>query len=182
MVDYPMSQNPGSRESPVSFRPGKLRTAIGQRTVRTMTEGQVAKRDLARYYLLIGQAPLDGLLTRREAVWLAKTDFQLQNDELLSGDPFIPEHEDPSDYLLRVVRYPIARAERQGRPATDLAYQVADKIEGMTPLQRAALVDALDRLPTESEEAISDVNNWALIGIRLADDPLTTKDVLSENS
>ncbi len=166
------------RESPISFRPGKLRTAIRQRAVRTIADGQVVKRDLGRYYLLLGQALLDVRLTRREAVWIAKTELYQSIDNALSGDPFVPEHINPSDYLLSVVKRAITGVERQGRPADELAYQVADKVEKMTPLQRAALVDALDRLPAESEEEIYDPGNWALIGIPLADDPLTPADVV----
>ncbi len=81
--------------------------------------------------------------------------------------------ENPSDYLLRVVKHQIAQAERDDQPADAVAYQVADKVERMTPLQRAALLDALDRLPIQAEEEIYDPGNWALIGISLLGDPLT---------
>ncbi len=137
------------------------------------------KRDLGRYYLLLGQALGDVRLTRREAIWLAVAEFQHQVEETLSGDPFVPEHENPSDYLLRVVKRKIAQAERQDNPADAIAYQVAEKIDRMTPLQRAALLDALDRLPIQAEEEIYNAGNWALIGISLQDDPLTVNDVVS---
>jgi hypothetical protein len=166
------------REAPISFRPGKIRAAIRQRAVRTLTEGQVVKRDLGRYYLLLGQAIGDIRLSRREAIWLAATERQHQLDDALSGNPFVPEHVNPSDYLLAVVKRPIIRAERQSRPADDLAYRMADSVESMSPLQRAALVDALHRLPTESEDEIYDPGNWALIGVPLSDEPLTADDVV----
>jgi hypothetical protein len=169
------------RESPISFRPGKLRTVIRQRAVRSLTDGQIVKRDLGRYYLLLGQALLDVRLTRHEAVWLAKTAFFQGTEDALSGDPFIPEHVNPSDYLMSIVKRATAGVERQGRPASDLAYQVSDKVEKMTPLQRAAVVDALDRLPAESEEEIYDPGNWSLIGMPLADDPLTAADVIKRD-
>jgi hypothetical protein len=170
------------REAPVSFRPGKLRAAIRQRAVRAGTEGQIVKRDLGRYYLLLGQALGDVRLTRREATWLAAAEFRHQVDQTLSFDPFVPEHENPSDYLLRVVKRQIAQAEDDGHPAESFAYQVADKIEQMTPLQRAALLDALDRLPIQAEEEIYDPGNWALIGISLLDDPLTVDQVVSKEN
>ena len=42
----------GPREAPISFRPGKLRAAIRPRARGPLTEGQIAKRDLGRYYLI----------------------------------------------------------------------------------------------------------------------------------
>jgi len=174
-----MDKETQRREAPISFRPGKLRSVIAQRALRTLTEGQIVKRDLGRYYLLLGQALLNIRLTRSEGIWLAKTELYHSFDESLSGDPFIPEHENPSDYLMRVVRRAIANAERQDKPAPPVAYRVLDKIEQMTPLERAALVDALHRLPAEHEEEIYDPGNWALIGLPLADDPLTAEDVVT---
>jgi hypothetical protein len=161
------------REAPVSFRPGKLRTAIRQRAVRTLTEGQIAKRDLARYYLLLGRVLLDDRLTRQEASWLAHAAFEKDVDDALSGNPFIPEHVDPSEELLSIVSRKINSAERQGRSAADAAYLVASKVESMTPLERAALMDAVDRLPAQTEEEVGDPGNWALIGVRLAEDRAT---------
>lgn len=181
MVDScAMGSTPGTRrDPPVSFRPGKLRAAIKHRALRNLPESQIVKRDLGRYYLLLGQALGEVHLTRREASWLAAAQLRHDVEDELSGDPFIPEHRNPSDYLLAVVKRPITRAEREGRPAGELAYRVADKVESMTPLQRAALLDALDRLPAESEEEIYDPGNWALIGIPLAEDPLTAEDVVN---
>lgn len=174
------SPNKEPRERPISFRPGKLRSVIKQRALRTITEGQVVKRDLGRYYLLLGQALLNVRLTRNEAVWLARTELEHQFEDVMSGNPFIPEHENPSDYLVRVVHRRISQSERQGRHAGDLAYQVADKVEKLSLLERAALVDALDRLPATTEEEIYDPGNWSLIGIPLAEDPLTPADVVGE--
>jgi hypothetical protein len=168
------------REAPVSFRPGKLRSAIRQRAVRDGTEGQIVKRDLGRYYLLLGQALADVRLTRREATWLAATEFQHYVDQAISGDPFVPEHEHPSDYLLRLVKRRITQEESRGQPADKVAYRIADKVEAMTSLQRAALVDALDRLPIQAEEEIYDPGNWALIGVPLVDEPLTVEDIVSD--
>ena len=173
-------QSDPTREAPISFRPGKLRAAIRQRAVRTITEGQIVKRDLGRYYLLVGQALGDVRLTKSEGRWLACTEFDQAVEDHLSGNPFIPEHVNPSDYLLSVVKRAIFQAERQGKPAPSIAYQVADKVERLTPLQRAAVVDALDRLPSESEENIRDLNNWMLIGFPLIDDPLTADELVSE--
>lgn len=51
---------------------------------------------IERYYLLLGQALGDVRLTRREATWLAATEFQHQVDETMSGDPFVAEHENPA--------------------------------------------------------------------------------------
>lgn len=168
------------RDPPVSFRPGKLRNALKQRAVRVVTEGQVAKRDLARYYLLLGEALSGVHLTKNEASYLARLDFNQQLADELSGDPFIPEYENPSDYLMRIVLTPIRFAERQGKPARTLVYQVADKVEKMTPLERAALLDAIDRLPSESEEEVGHIANWQLIGMPLSDDPLIVEDVVGK--
>jgi hypothetical protein len=52
----------------------------------------------------------------------------------------------------------------------------------MAPLERAALVDALDRLPIQAEEEIYDPGNWALIGLGLLDDQLTADDVVSDDN
>jgi hypothetical protein len=109
---------------------------------------------------------------------LAWLDFNQQLADEQSGDPFIPEHENPSDYLKRVVSNPIRFAERQGKPARALAYRVADKVEKMTPLERAALLDAIDRLPSETEEEVGQIGHWQLIGMPLADDPLVVEDVV----
>jgi hypothetical protein len=161
-----------NRESPVSFRPGKLRAALRLRALRGITEGQIAKRDLGRYYLLLGQALAEVHLTKREASYLAVADFDRQVFELNSGNPFTPEHVNPSDYILELVRRPIKDAERRDRPASKLVYRVADKVEAMSALERAALMDAIDRLPGETEEEIGDLGNWSLIGFPLADDPV----------
>jgi hypothetical protein len=150
----------------VSFRPGRLRTLLSHRAVRELKEGQVAKRDLARYYLLLGRVLLDDRLTRREAAFLAKSAFDSSVADLLSGDPFIPEYQDPSEELLRIA----SRARRTSPIGSDIADSVLRKVEEMTPLERAALLDAIDRLPAESEEEFWDPGNWALIGIRLAED------------
>lgn len=45
--------------------------------------------------------------------------------------------------------------------------------------ERAALVDAHWRLPAESEEEIYHPGNWALFGMPLADDPVTSKGCVS---
>lgn len=153
------------REAPVSFRPGKLVGALRSRTRGSWTEGQVAKRDLGRYYLLLGRALLDDRLTRAEASWLAGAAFEADVADTLSGDPSIPEHRDPSDELLRLVRLATRRKE------TDVAHRVTSKVEAMTSLERAALLDALDRLPMETEEQVHDPGNWALIGVHLAEEP-----------
>jgi hypothetical protein len=160
------SQETRKRETPVSFRPGKLRTAITGRAVRSLTDGQVAKRDLGRYYLLLGRVALDERLTRREASWLARADYETAVDDILSGDPFRAEHIDPSDELVRIVE----RALRSPNLQHEIGASVKAKIHDMMPLERAALMDALDRLPSESEEQVGDPGNWAFIGIRLADD------------
>jgi hypothetical protein len=167
-----------NRESPVSFRPGKLRAVLRLRAVRGITEGQIAKRDLGRYYLLLGQALAEVHLTKREASYLAIADFDRQVYELNSGDPFVPEHINPSDYLLDLVRRPIKDAQRRDHPASKLAYRIADKVEAMSVLERAALMDAIDRLPAEAEEEVGVLGNWSFIGIPLADDPVDVDDVL----
>jgi hypothetical protein len=159
------------REAPVSFRPGKLHSALRHRALRTLTEGQIAKRDLGRYYLLIGRVLLDDRLTRREASWLAQAAFAKDVSDSMSGDPFIPEHIDPSEELLSIVRQALRAEERNGREPSPIAVTVVAKVEAMTSLERAALVDAVDRLPAQSEEEIYDPGNWALIGVRLAEDP-----------
>jgi hypothetical protein len=78
------------------------------------------------------------------------------------------------------VRRPLRLAERRGRPAGELAYRVADKVEQMTPVQRAALLDAVDRLPAEGEEDIGDPGNWDLINFPLDPEPLTVERVVSD--
>jgi hypothetical protein len=162
------------RESPVSFRPGKLRLAIAQRTGGRITEGQAAKRDLGRYYLLLGRVALDERLTRSEAIWLTKAVFLQDVEDSMSGDPFIPEHLDPSEELLRAVRRAIRNEALRGEPSA-IAQRVLSKIEGMTALERAALIDAVDRLPARNEEEIYDAGNWALIGVRLAEDEIADR-------
>lgn len=159
------------REAPVSFRPGKLRAALRNRAVRTVTEGQIAKRDLGRYYLLIGHVLLDDRLTRREGSWIARAAFTKSVDDWMSGDPFIPEHIDPSEELLTIVHHALRSEERNGREPSPVALSVLTKIESMTPLERAALMDAIDRLPAQDEEEVYDPGNWALIGVRLAQNP-----------
>lgn len=161
------------RESPISFRPGRLGGAITQRAAGRLAEGQVAKRDLGRYYLLLARVSLDDRLTRSEAIWLTEAAYRLDVAEALSGDPFIPEHRDPSDELLRVVRSAIRQSELSGREPSELALVVQAKVEAMTPLERAALLDAIGRLPFTYEEELYDAGNWALIGIHLADDEPT---------
>ncbi|MEX1357429.1 MAG: hypothetical protein WD981_02285 [Gaiellaceae bacterium] len=158
-----------AREAPVSFRPGKLRSALRNRAVRTAAEGQIAKRDLGRYYLLIGRVLLDDRLTRREASWLAQAAFAKSVDDWMSGNPFIPEHIDPGEELLSIVHHALRAEERSRREPSSIAVKVVAKIEAMTPLERAALMDAVDRLPAQAEEEVSDPGNWALIGVRLAE-------------
>jgi hypothetical protein len=160
-----------AREAPVSFRPGKLRPALRHRAVRTFTEGQIAKRDLGRYYLLIGRVLLDDRLTRREASWLARAAFDKDVADWMSGDPFIPEHIDPSEELLAIVRRALRGEERNGSERSWVGVAVLSKVEAMTPLERAALMDAVDRLPAQTEEEVYDPGNWALIGVRLAENP-----------
>jgi hypothetical protein len=141
------------------------------RAVRTMTEGQIAKRDLGRYYLLIGRALLDDRLARSEASWLARAAFDKDVADWMSGDPFIPEHIDPSEELLAIVRSALRAEERHERQPSSVAVTVVAKVEAMTPLERAALMDAVDRLPAQTEEEVYDPGNWALIGVRLAENP-----------
>lgn len=136
-----------------------------------MTEGPIAKRDLGRYYLLIGRVLLDDRLTRREASWLARAAFGKDIADWMSGDPFIPEHVDPSEELLAIVRHALRAEERNGREPSAVAVAVVAKTEAMTPLERAALMDAVDRLPAQTEEEVYDPGNWALIGVRLAENP-----------
>lgn len=159
------------REAPVSFRPGKLRSALRQRALRSATDGQVAKRDLARYYLMLGSVLLDDRLTRREASWLAQAAFRKDVDDTLYGGPFVPEHVDPSRELLAIVEHSIREAERYGKQPADIALRVRRKVDAMSPLERAALLDAIDRLPAENEEDIGDPGHWAFIGVRVADEP-----------
>jgi hypothetical protein len=167
-----MARQGEPREAPVSFRPGKLRPALRQRALRNATEGQIAKRDLARFYLLLGGILLDDRLTRREASWLAQAAFKKDVDDTLYGGPFVPEHVDPSRELLAIVEHSTRDAERHGKQPTDIALRVQRKIDAMAPLERAALLDAIDRLPAENEEEIGDPGHWAFIGVRLADEPV----------
>lgn len=166
-----------TREAPISFRPGRLRSLLQQRALRTLTEGQIVKRDLGRYYQLIGEALAGVRLTRSEATYLAQIEFEQQLHDSFSGDPFIPEHENPSNYLLRVVKKPVRASERSGTPASEIEYRVADKVEKMSPIERAALVDAIDRLPSQTEEEVGDVGHWYLIGVPLTEDVLTVNDI-----
>jgi hypothetical protein len=143
-----------TRPAPISFRPGIVGAAIGRRLTGDLTEGQVVKRDLSRYYLLLSQALLDVRLTLDEARWLALADHEQRVEEERSGNP---EKVDPSERLTATVKRAIAGFERQDERAPDVAYQVAAKVDAMTALQRAAVVDALDRrsLAVEFEVAKS---------------------------
>lgn len=161
----------------MSFRAGKLRLALRQRALRNLKEGQIAKRDLGRYYLLLGSVLLDDRLTRREASWLAWSAFQKDVSDSFPGDPFRPEHVDPSRELVAIVDFAIREAERSGRELSDLAVRVKQKVDAMTSLERAALLDAIDRLPAENEEEIGDPGQWAFIGVRLAEEPAATSTV-----
>jgi len=131
--------------------------------------------------LLLGEVTVGELLTRSEGSCLSVAAYRRDVEESFSGDPFIPEHRNPSEYLLSLVQQPITQKGRAGRPATDLEYRLAEKVEAMTPLQRAAVVDAIDRLPFEEEEEAGDAGNWALIGIHLAEDPVGVEDVLRQS-
>ena len=93
-----------------------MRPALRQRAVRQVTEGQIAKRDLARYYLLLGSVLLDDRLTRSEAAWLARAAFSKAVDGTLYGGPFVPEHVDPNRDLLAIVEHSIRGAERVHKP------------------------------------------------------------------
>lgn len=166
MVYTPRMAQKEPREAPVSFRPGKLRAALRQRALRTATEGQIAKRDLARYYLLLGSVLLDDRLTRWEASWIARASFAKSVDDYMSGDPFLPEYIDPSRELQSIVDHAMRR------DASDVALRVQCKVAAMTQLEKAALMDAVDRLPSEQEEEVGDPGHWALIGVRLADEPV----------
>jgi hypothetical protein len=165
-----MTSKDPSRESPISFRPGKLRAAIKRRAGH-QTEGQVVRRDLARYYLLLGRVSLDERLTRREAAWLMQASFNQDVDETFSGDPFLPEFRDPSDELLRIVNNRIHKETIHGNDPSEVGLRTASKIGSMTALERAALMDALEMVPASYEEELHDPGNWALIGIRLAEEP-----------
>jgi hypothetical protein len=166
-----MAQESEPREAPVSFRPGKLRAALRQRALRNTKEGQIAKRDLARYYLLLGSVLLDDRLTRWEASWLAQAAFSKDVNDSMSGNPFLPEHVDPSRELLAIVDFAVRTPERHGREPSEIALRVKRKVDSMTSLERAALLDAIDRLPAETEEEVGDPGHWAFIGVRLADEP-----------
>lgn len=54
----------------------------------------------------------------------------------------------------------------------------------MSSLERAALMDAIDRLPAQQEEEIGNPDDWALIGVRLiaedADTPNKTGDAIRQ--
>jgi hypothetical protein len=59
-----------------------------------------------------------------------------------------PNTKDPSKDLLRIA----SRARRTSPIGSDIADLVLRKVEEVTTLERAALLDAIDRLPAESEE------------------------------
>ncbi len=170
---YHRSVATDKRQAPISFRPGKLRTVIRQRTVRNLTEGQVAKRDLGRYYLLLGQALRGVSLTRKEAGWLIQTMVGQSIEDAMMGDPFVPDHINPSDELAWMIERVIRDAQQRKRVPPMMAIHMKEKVAAMTPLERAALMDALDRLPIESEEDVG-LNNWEFIGMSFADDTART--------
>jgi len=100
--------------------------------------------------------------------------------ESFSGDPFIPEHRNPSEYLLRVVKRSVESTQRRGESPSRPHYALLDKIEKMSPIERAAVVDAIDRLPADSEETFGNPGDWQLIGVHLVEEPLTVEAVVSE--
>jgi len=156
------------RESPVSFRPGQLRGAIRQRALRSGTEGYVAKRDLGRYYLLLRSVSLDDRLTRSEGRWLAQGILASDIDDALTGDPFVPEHQDPSEELLRTVEWFLRTGGTFRKEIHDqIGHSVLAKVTSMTPVERAALLDAVNRLPSSSEEQCGGPEDWSFVGVRL---------------
>jgi hypothetical protein len=117
------------------------------------------------------RSPLEEIrLTRSEAVWLAKTQLAQQVDDAMAGDPFLAEHVNPSEELLWIVDRAIRDVEARGRKPEPLALEMRRKVLEMTRVQRAALIDALDRLPIESEEDAHSLNNWTFIGVHLDED------------
>jgi hypothetical protein len=169
-----MAEKRAPREAPISFRPGnQLRAAI-RRRADPPTEGQVVKRDLARYYLLLATVPLDERLTRREAIWLNRASWSSAIEEIYSQSPFTPEHREPSEELLAIVNLAARKETLHGGELSEIAQRVLSKVERMTPLEQAALLDALYMLPSHDEEQQYDPAHWAMIGIRLADDPPPT--------
>jgi hypothetical protein len=158
-----------------------LRTPISLRAKEnSWTEGQIAKRDLGRYYQLLGEA-LAGLhLTRFEGQRLARILWNEDLKEMATGDPFIPEHRNPSEYLLGLVRQSVENVQRRGKVPSLREYALLDKIERMSSMERAAIVDAIDRLPGDSEETFGNPGDWQLIGVHLVEQPLTVEAVVSE--
>ena len=181
---YTKRTNPGltpaNRESPVSFRPGKLRAALRQRERGSIKEGQIAKRDLGRFYLLLGEALSNIQLTTYEGRMLARLHFQLDARESTRIDPFLREHHNPSDFLLRLVKDEVSSLEQCGETPSPRLYALLDKVESLNPLERAAVLDAIDRLPFESEEQFGDRGDWELIGVHLMEPPLVVEDIIQQ--
>jgi hypothetical protein len=165
-----MAEKRAPREAPISFRPGDQLRAAVRRRARPQTEGQIVKRDLARYYLLLAKVGLDERLTRREAAWLNQAAWSKDIGEYLSSDPFLPEHREPSEEILSIVNLAVRQETLHGGEPSKIAQGVLSKVEAMSSLERAALLDALNMLPPHTEEQKYDPANWALIGIRLAED------------
>lgn len=145
---------------------------MGQRTVRSLTEGQVAKRDLGRYYLLLNSVSLTDRFTKREASWLAQANFRWDADNYLN--PFASEHEDPSEQLARSTRHYLEAVVTFDSRHKEVGRAVLAKIETMSALERAALMDAIDRLPAQDEEEVGSPDDWALIGVRLIAEAVDT--------
>ena len=68
--------------------------------------------------------------------------------------------------------------EQVGDTPSPRLYGLADKVEKMTTIERAAVLDAIDRLPGDSEEQFGNPNDWQLIGVYLVEQPLTVDDVV----
>ena len=68
--------------------------------------------------------------------------------------------------------------EQCGETPSPRLYALLDKVESLTPLERAAVLDTIDRLPFESEEQFGDRGDWELIGVHLMEPPLVVEDII----
>ena len=120
------------RESPVSFRPGPLASALDARTGVDTNRNETAQRDLARDYDLLDRS-------------LATLDFTA-NEAVLVVDALWSTHFDAG--TIAALPYGVADA---GAPD-----DLTARLERTSYLQRLAIVDAIERLRAHPERSIAD--------------------------
>lgn len=123
------------RDAPIQFRPGPLTSHLAARSGGTMTANEVARRDLDRYYAILGRELATVEFT--DAEWMALRDAL--NGTLAeawwSANELATEIEDAlADGL----------GERWGLSATQ-GRALVERLRQLSPAQTFAVIDAVER-------------------------------------